>query len=598
MASSLFAGAFFPLHPARSFKTSSWLFIMLSLLQLACALVVPPLVQQAGANPLPHIRQQYAPDSMGAVASESSVCSDIGIDLLRQGGNAADALVGTVFCTGVIGMYHSGIGGGGFMIVRSSNGSYEVIDFRETAPAAAFQDMYNNNTNASIFGGLASGVPGEVRGLAHLHQNYGKLPWNQVMQGAIKTARYGWTVSEDLVRYMESGMASAAVPNFLVDDPNWAIDFAPNGTLLGTGDTITRKRYADTLEAIAQEGPDAFYQGPIAEATIAAVQAANGTMTLEDLHNYTVAIRPTANITYRGYRLFSCSAPSSGEVALSVLKTLELYPDFFHAGTVNLSTHRLDEAIRFGYGERTSLGDPSFVHNLSAFQDEMLSEASARYIRSKISDLRTLNVSAYDPAGIESLETPGTSHIVTADASGMAVSLTTTINLLFGSQVLVPETGVIMNNEMNDFSIPGSSNAFGYVPSPANYVRPGKRPLSSISPTIVEYGNGTLYYVTGAAGGSRIITATIQSLVHVLDQNMTAPQALAQPRLHDQLIPNQVSFEYAYNNETVAFMKSRGHNTTFIAPGQSSAQSIRRLPNGTFEAAGEPRQKNSAGLAI
>jgi gamma-glutamyltranspeptidase / glutathione hydrolase len=441
------------------------LFTMLMLLQLACALVVPPLFQQAAANPLPTIRQNEAPGNRGAVASESSICSEIGIDLLQQGGNAADALVGTVFCTGVIGMYHSGIGGGGFMIVRGSNGSYEVIDFRETAPAAAFQDMYNNNTNASIFGGLASGVPGEIRGLAHLHQKYGQLPWKTVMQGAIKTARQGWNVTEDLVRYMKSGMASAAVPNFLVEDPNWAIDFAPNGTLLGMGDVITRKRYADTLETIANKGPDAFYNGPIAEATIAAVQAANGTMTLEDLQNYTVAIRETANITYRGYRLFSCSAPSSGEVALSVLKTLELYPDFFHTGMLNLSTHRLDEAIRFGYGERTNLGDPLFVANLSTYQDEMLSEATARYIKSKISDLRTLNVSAYDPAGIESLETPGTSHVVTADASGMAVSLTTTINLLFGSQVLVPETGVIMNNEMNDFSIPGSSNAFGYIPS-------------------------------------------------------------------------------------------------------------------------------------
>ena len=511
-------------------------------------------------------------------------------------------------------MYHSGIGGGGFMIARSSNGTYEVIDFRERAPNSAFQDMYNNNTNASIFGGLAryvlelkersqqltsnSGVPGEIRGLAHLHQNYGKLPWKQVMQGAIATARDGWNVTADLVSYMKSGMASAAVPNFLFKDSNWAIDFAPNGTLLGVGDLITRKRYAATLETIAERGPDAFYQGPIAEATIAAVQAANGTMTLEDLRNYTVAIRETANITYRGYRLFSCSAPSSGEVALAVLKVLELYPDFYHTGMLNLSTHRLDEAIRFGYGERTSLGDPLFVANLSAYQDEMLSKAAARSIWTKISDEHTLNISAYDPDGIESLETHGTSHVVTADASGMAVSLTTTINLLFGSQVLVPETGVIMNNEMNDFSIPGSSNAFGYAPSPANYVRPGKRPLSSISPTIAEFANGTLYYITGAAGGSRIITATIQSLVHVLDQNMTAPQALAQARLHDQLIPNQVSFEYAFNNETIAFMKARGHNVTWIAPGQSSAQSIRRLPNGTFEAAGEPRQQNSAGLAI
>ncbi|KAJ9640240.1 hypothetical protein H2204_003465 [Knufia peltigerae] len=571
---------------------------MLSLLQLACALALPPLFNQAAANPFPRVAQQYAPDSLGAVASESSICSNIGIDLLRQGGNAADALVGTVFCIGVIGCYHSGIGGGGFMLVRGSNGSYEFIDFRETAPAAAFEDMYNNNTNASIFGGLASGVPGEVRGLAHLHDNYGKLPWKTVMAGAIKTARYGWPVTQDLVRYMKSANASALVPNFLVDDPNWAIDFAPNGTLVGLGDTITRKRYADTLETIANKGPDAFYNGPIAEATIAALQAQNGTMTVEDLQNYTAAIRPPANITYRGYRMFSCSAPSSGEVALSVMKTLEGYTDFYANGMVNLSTHRMDEAIRFGYGERTNLGDPSFVKNISAYQSEMLNARTAAEIRSKISDSHTLNISAYDPSGIESLETPGTSHVVTADASGLAISLTTTVNLLFGSNLMVPETGVIMNNEMNDFSIPGSSNAFGYIPSPSNYIRPGKRPLSSISPAIVEFPNGTLYYVTGAAGGSRIITATIQNLIHVLDQNMTVPEALAQPRLHDQLIPNQVMFEYAYNNETVDFMKARGHNCTWVAPGLSTAQGLRRLGNGTFEAAGEPRQINSGGYAI
>lgn len=418
------------------------------------------------------------------------------------------------------------------------------------------------------------------------------------MAGAIKTARYGWPVTEDLVNYMASANASANIPNFLVDEPTWAIDFAPNGTLVKLNDTITRKRYADTLETIANSGPDAFYTGPIAEATIATLQGANGTMTMEDLKNYTVAIRPPANITYRGYKLFSCSAPSSGEVALSVMKTVEGYTDFFGTDNVNLSTHRLDEAIRFGYGERADLGDPLFVGNISLFQNEMLSEKAAAEIRSKISDQHTLNVSAYDPSGLESLETPGTSHVVVADADGMAISLTTTVNLLFGSQLMVPETGVILNNEMNDFSIPGSSNAFGYVPSPANFIRPGKRPLSSISPTIVEFPNGTLYYVIGAAGGSRIITATIQNLVHVLDQNMTAPNALAQPRLHDQLIPNQVTFEYAYDNATVAFMKGRGHNVSWIAPGQSTAQGIRRLPNGTFEAAGEPRQLNSGGFAI
>jgi gamma-glutamyltranspeptidase/glutathione hydrolase len=196
------------------------------------------------------------------------------------------------------------------------------------------------------------------------------------------------------------------------------------------------------------------------------------------------------------------------------------------------------------------------------------------------------------------LDTPGTSHVVTADASGLAISLTSTVNLLFGSQLMVPETGVIMNDEMNDFSIPGTSNSFGFIPSPSNYIRPGKRPQSSISPAIVETPDGRLYMVIGAAGGSRIISSTIQNIHHVLDLGMTAPKALARPRLHDQLVPNVATFEYSYDNSTVAFMKNLGHNVSWVAPGQSSAQGIRVLPNGTFEAAGEPRQKNSGGFAV
>ncbi|KAK4978418.1 hypothetical protein LTR66_010599, partial [Elasticomyces elasticus] len=439
---------------------------MPSLYHFLPALLIPHLAWSSPAPapaPAPALSSNshhiHDPDhnKLGAVASESSICSTIGIDLLKRGGNAADALVGTVFCIGVVGMYHSGIGGGGFMLVRGSNGSYEFIDFRETAPAAAFQDMYKNNTNASIYGGLASGVPGEVRGLAHLHQNYGKLGWGEVMQGAIKTARYGFPVTHDLVRYMAA--ATVGIDNFLVNKPTWAIDFAPNGTLLGLNDTITRKRYADTLETIAQKGPSAFYEGALAETTIQALRSANGTMTMEDLKNYTVAIRPPAQIDYRGYKVRSCSAPASGTVALSVLKVIEGYPSIGEEASRNLSTHRLDEAIRFGYGERSELGDPSFVKGLQTYENEMLSEKTAGEIRAKISDSHTLNVSAYDPSGLESLDTPGTSHVVTADASGMAITLTTTVNLLFGSHLMVPETGIILNNEMNDFSIPGSSNA-------------------------------------------------------------------------------------------------------------------------------------------
>lgn len=563
---------------------------MPSLTRLATAAFSLGFLAQSGlAKPC------HSKNKLGAVASESSVCSEIGINTLKKGGNAADALVATQFCIGVIGMYHSGIGGGGFMLVRGSDGQYEFIDFRETAPAAAFQDMYNNNTDASLYGGLASGIPGELRGLEHLHKNYGSLPWKQLVLPAVKVARYGFKVTEDLVRYMDT-----VTPNgdFLTEDPTWAIDFAPNGYRVKLGETITRKRYADTLETIANHGPDAFYSGPIAQATIAALTKANGTMTLEDLKNYTVATREPAEINYRGYKLTATSAPSGGIVALSALNTVGGYDGFGDPAAINLTTHRLDEAIRFAYGQRSELGDPLFVDGLDDFQKAMISADTGAETRSKISDFRTLNVSSYNPMGLESLPTPGTSHIVAADASGLAISVTTTINLLFGSQLMVPETGVIMNDEMNDFSIPGSSNAFGYIPSPANFIRPGKRPLSSISPIIAETAEGKLYFVIGAAGGSRIITATIQNVHHVLDQNMTAPEALAQPRLHDQLSPDQVTFEYAYDNSTVAFLKSLGHNVTWVAPGQSTAQGLRLLPNGTFEAAGEPRQLNSGGFAV
>ena len=229
----------------------------------------------------------------------------------------------------------------------------------------------------------------------------------------------------------------------------------------------------------------------------------------------------------------------------------------------------------------------------------MLNETTASRIRSEISPERTLNISAYDPTGLESIDTPGTSHVVTADFSGLAISLTTTVNLLFGSNLIVPSTGVIMNNEMNDFSVPGQTNAFGYKPSPANFIRPGKRPLSSISPTIVEYAsNNSLYFVTGSAGGSRIVTATIQSLWHVLDMNLTPQEALARPRFHDQLVPNNFVVEYSYDNTTVDYMKSLGHNVTEIPVALSSMSALRRRYDGAFEVGYETRQAASGGFVV
>lgn len=338
------------------------------------------------------------------------------------------------------------------MIVRSSNGTYEFIDFRETAPAAAFEDMYKNNVQASLTGGLASGIPGELRGLQYLHENYGKLPWETVLTPAVKVAREGWTVNEDLVKYMvqaTNGVPETNSTHFLANDLQFALDFAPRGRLLRMNETITRKRYADTIETIAKEGADAFYEGPIAEATIRALQANNGTMTMEDLKNYTVAIRKPSTITYRDYKLTSCSAPSGGEVALAVLKTMEGYERVGDPENFNLTTHRLDEAMRFAYGARSNLGDPLFLEGIDEYQEQMISEELAKEIRGKINDTKAYDVGYYNPEGLESLDTPGTSHIVTADYTGLSISLTTTVNLLFGSKLVVPETGIIMNNEMN-----------------------------------------------------------------------------------------------------------------------------------------------------
>ena len=439
-------------------------------------------------------------------------------------------------------------------------------------------------------------MPGEVRGLEYIHSHYGMLPWVDVVTPAVKVAREGFIVSHDLVRFM--GFATQNF-DFLTKDPNWAIDFAPNGTRLGLGDRMFRRRYANTLDEIAVKGADVFYTGNMANSTIKAVKENNGTMTVTDLRDYTVVSRPAVGINYRGFNVYGCGAPASGAVTLNVLKVLEGYENFGRPELMNLSTHRLDEAMRFGYGKRTELGDPDFLDGMYEFESDMLDASSAAAIRNKISDHRTQNVSAYDPNGFEAAETHGTSHIVTADSSGLATSLTTTINLLFGSQVLMPETGIIMNNEMNDFSISHVRNAFGYVPTPANYIRPNKRSLSSITPLIIEHSsNQSLFAVLGAAGGSRIITATIQNALDIMDRNMSAHEALIRPRLHDQLIPNLATFEWDYDNKTVQYMKERGHNVTWVPPVYSSAQALQISSNGIFEAAGEPRQKDSAGLTI
>jgi gamma-glutamyltranspeptidase/glutathione hydrolase len=292
----------------------------------------------------------YSEPHLGAVASESATCSKIGTGLLQKGGNAADALVATTLCVGVMGMYHSGLGGGGFATIRAPNGSYFDLDFREMAPSSAFEDMYKEDINASVFGGLSVAVPGELRGLEWIHSNFGKLSWKEVLTPAVQLARGGWKIGRDLHDAMMLQGFPEDSRKFLYEKKEWAEDFAPNGTTLGLGDWITRKRYADTLERVANEGADVFYHGDMAEKLVKAVNNANGNMTLEDLRNYKVQLRKPATISYKGYKLTSNSAPASGVVSLAVMNIVSGYEDFGWDKQVNLSTHRLDEAMRWAYG--------------------------------------------------------------------------------------------------------------------------------------------------------------------------------------------------------------------------------------------------------
>lgn len=325
-------------------------------------------------------------------------------------------------------------------------------------------------------------------------------------------------------------------------------------------------------------------------------QETNGTLTMDDMRSYTVFSKASLSVDFRGFKLHSTGAPSSGSIMLNILKTMEQYPVSDLPDT-NLTTHRFIEAMRFAYGSRLELGDPHYVPDMAEFEKELLSQQKALETHHKINDSKTHPVEEYDPRQLYSPESHGTSHVVTTDISGLSISSTTTVNLLFGAQIMTPESGIILNNEMDDFSIPGVRNSFGFAPAPANYIRGGKRPMSSITPIIAEHPNGTVFFITGAAGGSRIISSTTQVAWHLLEHGMNMSEAMAAPRLHDQLIPNRVQFEWTFDKVTVASAVEKGHKSEWVTAA-SSVQGIQRLWDGSYLAVGEPRQKNSGGITV
>ncbi|TFK89119.1 gamma-glutamyltranspeptidase [Polyporus arcularius HHB13444] len=537
-------------------------------------------VPSASKNPAYIIRATH-----GAVASENELCSQIGVNTMKAGGNAVDAAVSTTLCIGVVNMFSSGIGGGGFMTVRlpptAANGTSEVftIDFRETAPALSNKTMYLGNPDLSRWGGLAVGVPGELRGLEEAHRRWGTLPWKDLVKPAAELAK-GWTVQRELEHRIE--MFSPLMLNV----PDWRAVFAPDGQLLKEGQVIRRTNLSRTLEIIAREGPDAFYKGPIADAIVDKVKATGGILSHEDLENYQAIVRPALQGSYRGRKIYTPHAPTSGPVLLHMLNLMEHYPDLVHDGRTLLNVHRFIEAMN------TRIGDPAFHDHVERIAKIPRKEYAAE-IFANITDDSTHSPEYYNPE-YDVVTDHGTSHSSIVDQDGMAVALTTTVNLVFGSAVLDPITGVILNDEMDDFSTPGTPNAFGLYPSPYNYPEPGKRPLSSTVPTIVENEDGSFYLAIGGSGGSRIFPTVFQVLLN-LDWGMDISAAIEYGRVHDQLFPTMVDADDILPAELLDGLRDKGHNITVSDTGRVAAviQGVVKL-NDTIYAASDSRKNGIA----
>ncbi|KAF8586707.1 hypothetical protein K439DRAFT_1659521 [Ramaria rubella] len=507
----------------------------------------------------------------GAVAAENSVCSKLGVDVLKSGGNAVDSAISTMLCIGVIDMFSSGIGGGGIMTVRLPpvfpGGSSEAwaVDFRETAPAAANSTMFAHATCLSKCKGLSMGVPGELKGLAVAHRRWGTMPWKKLVKPVAQLAE-GWKVGQELEGRIR------AFRDLMLRNPDWSAIFAPHGHVLREGDLIRRTSLAQTLHTIAEEGAEAFYKGPILNALLKKIHENGGVLTADDFAGYTPKVTPALRGSYKNRSVYTTHAPSSGPVLLHMLNLLERFDDDVDKG---LKLHRLVETIKFGHAPRTKIGDPTFVNDTAdrARIDEIPTKAYADDIFLNISDDTTHTPEYYNPV-YDIVIDHGTSHSSVVDASGMAVSITSTVNSEFGSQILDPVTGVILNDELSDFSTPGQPDTHGLWPSPCvdNYPAPGKRPLSSMSPVIIEHADGSFYLAAGGAGGARIFGAVAEVILGA-DSAMSAAEqanddwidissAVEGPRVHNQLFPLNVDMDSTFDQESVDALQARGHNIT------------------------------------
>jgi gamma-glutamyltranspeptidase/glutathione hydrolase len=529
------------------------LFRALVLVTLGSAMLV-----QAASQPA--VEAQH-----GMVVSSQRYASEVGTRILQEGGNAVDAAVAVGYALAVVNPCCGNIGGGGFMTIHLADGRNTFLNFREMAPAASTERMYldaqgNPIKDLSLYGYLAAGVPGTVMGLDRALAEYGRLPRSKVMAPAIKLARGGFILNRG-----DTDILDTKVDRLSKDPAAAKIFLRPDGKPFQPGDRLVQKDLASTLELIARQGPDAFYKGPIAQAVEHASKANGGILTAKDFANYKVTEGPPLTCSYRGYALISSPPPSSGGTTIcEILNILEGYDMKALGFRSAQSVHLMVEAMRHAFLDRnTYLGDPAFVKNPL---DRLLSKDYATAIRARIDPEKATPSKAVQP-GIEPHEKTETTHYSVVDTEGNAVSVTYTINDSFGSTVVAPGTGFLLNNEMDDFTVkPGVPNLFGLVQGKANSIAPGKRPLSSMSPTLVTK-DGKTFLVVGSPGGSRIITITLETILNVLDYGMAPQEAVDAPRIHHQWLPDEVFYEpYGLSPDTMKILEGMGYKLTEQAP--------------------------------
>ncbi|MED6175655.1 Gamma-glutamyltranspeptidase 1 [Stylosanthes scabra] len=480
------------------------------------------------------VRNEVVFAEHGAVATDDRRCSRIGKDVLRDGGHAVDAAVAVALCLGVVSPASSGLGGGAFMVVRLGDGVSKTFDMRETAPLHSSQDMYGGNTTLKEKGGLSVAVPGELAGLHEAWKQHGRLSWKRLVRPAEILARGGFKISPYLRMQMEQTESS------ILQDKGLQGIFAPNGELLKVGEMCYNQKLADTLRAIAMFGPQAFYGGLVGQNLVKDVQSVGGILTMEDLKGYEVKERKPITNDFLGLEILGMPPPSGGPPMMLLLNILAQY-ELPSGLSGSLGYHREIEALKHVFSVRMNLGDPDFV-NITAVLSDMLSPKFAKLLKNDINDNRTFGPDHYGGRWNQ-IQDHGTSHVSIIDGDRNAVSMTTTVNAYFGSKIVSPSTGIVLNNEMDDFSMP-MKNVSNNVPppAPANFIAPGKRPLSSMSPTIVLK-DGKLKAVVGASGGAMIIAGASEVLLNHFVKGMDPLSSVMAPRVYHQLIPNVVSYE-------------------------------------------------------